>query len=72
VAIAPQPAMTAESVTARPPMRRSPHELVPAGQPPRAWTVVKISCLVAVTALCIAFALAMITGAAFFTMLNLG
>ena len=55
MAIAHQPAMTADAVSTRPAApaldpRARPHELVLVEEPPRAWTVAKIVGLVAVTA----------------------
>jgi hypothetical protein len=70
VAIAHQPAMTAEPTSTRPVLPRSPHEPVLVRQPPRTWTVFKISGLLALTALGVALGTAMVAGAALFTILN--
>jgi len=86
VAIAHQPAMTAEPVATRPvpvspdgtvvPSQRpagsrSVHGLVPVEEPSRAWTVAKIAGLVALTALSAALATAIVVGGALFAVLNL-
>jgi hypothetical protein len=87
VAIAYQPAMTAEPVTTRPismqpeptrvhsvqPARpTSPHTLVLVEEPLRAWTVAKIAGLVAITALSAALAAAIVVGGALFAVLTIG
>lgn len=79
--IAHQPATTAGPVSTRPAATtpdatraggtppasvRSPHELVLVEEPLRAWTVVKIAALLAITALTAAMAAAMLFGGALF------
>ena len=85
MAIAHQPAMTTESVRARPapanppsPDRsaqprgsRAAHGFVLVDEPNRAWTLVKIAGLVALTALSAALATAIIAGGVLFAVLNL-
>ena len=78
MSIAYQPAMTAEPVRTRPisthpePGRAgSPHTFVLVEEPARAWTIVKIVGLVALTALSAALATAIVLGGALFAVLNL-
>jgi len=71
VAIAPQSAMSEERVRPRPPIVRSPHQLVPVDRPSPARTLAKIAGLVAVAALGTAFAVAIVAGAALFLLLSL-
>jgi hypothetical protein len=62
--------MTTEAIATRPRFARSPHELVAAETRPRAWTVVKILGLVALTAVGAALATALVAGIALFTLLS--
>ena len=81
MAIAHQPATTAGPVSTRPPVAtpdatraggtqpapvRSAHALVLVEEPVRAWTVVKIAALLAITALSAAMVAAIVFGAALF------
>jgi hypothetical protein len=80
VAIAHQPATTAQPVSTRPavttpeaanarrarPGGRSPHELVLVEEPLRTWTLFKIAALLAITALTAAMAAAILFGGALF------
>jgi hypothetical protein len=75
VVIARQPAMTTEGVSTRPPPPRlatSPHELVFVEEPTRAWTLVKITGLIAITAVSVALCAAILAGGALFAILNFG
>ena len=82
MAIAHQPAMTADPLQARPRSAQpgstrpapvhSPHEVVLVEEPPRAWTLAKIAGLVAVTAATTALVAAVIAGGMLFTMMTLG
>ena len=71
MAIAPQSAMSEERVRPRPPIVRSPHELVPVDSPPRARTLAKIIGLVAIAALGTAFVVAIVVGSALFLLFSL-
>jgi hypothetical protein len=71
VAIAPQSAMTEEGVRPRPPIIRSPHELVLVDRPPVARTLGKIFGLLALAALGTAFAVAIVGGSALFLLFSL-
>lgn len=70
MAIAYQPAMTPDPVSARPALRRSPHELLPVDLQPRPWTALRLAGLLVATALCVALAAAFVTGTALFALLN--
>ena len=64
-----EPTWTASS---EPGLPRSPHALVLVDGPSRAWTILKITGLVAVTALSTALATAIILGGALFAVLTIG
>ena len=70
MAIAYQPVMAPTPVSTRPALPRGPHGLVPVDLPSPAWTAARIVGLVAATAFCVALAIAVVTGAALFTLLN--
>ena len=69
--IAYQPATTPDPVSARPAFPRGPHELVRVDRPRRSWTALRLTALVAATAICVALATAIVAGTALFALLNL-
>jgi hypothetical protein len=71
VAIAYQPAMTADPIPARPLRPRRPHRLVAVTHPRRAWTVTRLVVLVAATAAAVALTIAIVAGTAMFALANL-
>lgn len=71
MAIAYQPAMTPDPVSARPERRRGPHELIAVDLPPKSWTALRLGALLAATAICVALATAIVAGTALFAVLNL-
>jgi hypothetical protein len=71
VAIAYQPAMTADPISARPALPRGPHRLVAVTRPRRGWTATRLAVLVAATAVGVALTIAIVVGAGMFALANL-
>jgi hypothetical protein len=72
VNIAYQPATADTAPSARPPLPRSPHELVLIEEAPRALTLAKIAGLLAITTFGAALSTAIVAGTALFALSNIG
>jgi ferric-dicitrate binding protein FerR (iron transport regulator) len=70
MAIAHQPAMTADPVSTRPALPRSPREHTLVARPPRRRTAARLVALLVATVVCVAVVTAIVAGTAFFAILN--
>ena len=72
MAIAHQPATTADPVSTRPALPPRPREHTLVAVPPRGLTAIRLMALLAATAVCVALVTAVVAGTALFAILNFG